>query len=177
MSCTQTLSGINTSCDSNVGGIVEVYAQNKASIASITVTDGKISAITLNASTPAAAVLSFRKQTGSLASTWNVDDAAGSKYVSSDLTLRFAKMETAKRTAILALAQGETILIVKDQNGLYWLIGYDNPVTLSAGGGNTGTAMGDANEYTITLNDISRELPYEVASTPLATFLAGNVTP
>lgn len=171
MSCTQTLSGINTSCDSNVGGIVEVYAQNKADIASMTVTDGKISAITLTAGAPAAAVLLFRKQTGSLVSTWNVDDAAGSKYVSSDLTLRFAKMETAKRTAVLALAHGETVLIVKDQNGLYWLVGYDNPVTLSAGGGNTGTAMGDANEYTLTLNDVSRDLPFEVASAAVTTFL------
>jgi hypothetical protein len=171
MSCTQTISGINTSCDSNVGGIVEVYAQNKSDITAITLTDGKVSALTLDAGAVAAATLSFRKQTGSLTSTINVDDAAGTQYVSSDLSLRFAKMETAKRTSVIALAHAETILIVKDQNGKYWLLGYDNPVTLSAGTGSTGTAMGDANEYALTLNDISAEFPYEVVSAAVTTFL------
>lgn len=171
MSCTQTLSGINTSCESNVGGIVEVYAQNKSDITAITLADGKVSAFTLASDAAAAAVLNFRKQTGSLTSTITVDDANGTQYVSSDLALRFAKMETAKRTSVIALAHAETVLIVKDQNGKYWLLGYDNPVTLSAGTGSTGTAMGDANEYALTLNDISAELPYEVEEAAVTTFL------
>lgn len=171
MSCTQTLSGISTSCAANVGGIVEVYAQNKSDIAGITLTDGAVSAFTLASGAAAAVTLNFRKQTGSLTSTWNVDDQAGSIFVSSDLALRFAKMETAKRTAVIALAYAETILIVKDQNGKYWLLGYDNPVTMSAGTGTTGTAMGDANEYTLTLNDVSEALPYEVNSAAVTTFL------
>ena len=71
-------------------------------------------------------------------------------------------METQKRVEITALALGDLVCIVKDANGKYWYLGKDEPVNASAGDGQTGTARGDANRYTITLHDESREMPYEV---------------
>jgi hypothetical protein len=64
--------------------------------------------------------------------------------------------------AISALAQGELCAIVKDANGLYWFLGNEEPLILSAGDGLTGTARGDRNGYSITLQDVSTELPVEV---------------
>lgn len=172
--CTpQTLSGIATECGTNVGGIKVVAAQNRASLKGITVTDGKITAIDMATGAAEAAVYGFRKQTGSLTSTYQISDDSGSKMVQSDLVLRFAKMETSKRVSITALANAETVLLVKDQNDKVWLLGYDNGVTIGAGVGQTGTAFTDANEYQLTLTDLSRELPYEVADTAVTAFLAG----
>ena len=57
------------------------------------------------------------------------------------------------------------MVIVKDNNGVYWFLGYDEPVNATAGGGQTGQAKTDANQYTITLTDESHELPYEVSKT------------
>ena len=64
---------------------------------------------------------------------------------------------------MVALAQGEAMAIVKDANNRYWFLGHDNPVTVSAGTGETGTAKSDPNHYTVTLTDESTEYPYEIA--------------
>jgi hypothetical protein len=73
-------------------------------------------------------------------------------------------METVKRVEITALALGDLAVIVKDANGKYWYLGKDEPVNASAGDGQTGTARSDANRYTITLQDNSLQMPYEVSS-------------
>lgn len=171
MACTQTLTSISTDCGSNAGGLVVVYARNRAEVSAVTVTDNVITAFTLTDSAPEAATLAFRKQTGSLQSTANIDDAAGVNNVTSELALRFAKMDTAKRVAIEALAFAETCMVVKDQNGKYWYLGYENPVTIAAYGGSTGTAKTDANEYTATFTDDSSVLPYEVSAEAVTAFI------
>lgn len=152
-----------------MGGIVEVYIANFSDVTAKTVTDGKISAITM-ASNATFKSYAFPKNTGSLTSTYNVADG-GNKYVSSDLVLQFSRMETAKRVEITALAVSDLAIIVKDANGKYWYLGYDEAVNLSAGDGQTGTARGDANRYSITLQDNSWEMPYEVDGTIIAGLL------
>ena len=71
-------------------------------------------------------------------------------------------METTKRIEVTAMAQGELCAIVKDANGLYWMLGIDNPLVLSAGDGLTGTARADRNGYSVTLQDNSLEMPVEI---------------
>ena len=97
-----------------------------------------------------------------MTSTYTIDQASGVKYVTTDLLLQFNRMETTKRVEISALAVNDLVAIVKDANGVYWYLGYDEPVNASAGDGQTGTARGDANRYTITLQDNSKEMPMEV---------------
>lgn len=169
MSCIQTLSGLAKDCSPSMGGIVEVYIANFGDVTSKAVTDGKISAITM-ASSAKFKSYAFPKNTGSLTSTYNVADG-GNKYVSSDLVLQFSRMETAKRVEITALAVSDLAIIVKDANGKYWYLGYDEAVNLSAGDGQTGTARGDANRYSITLQDNSWEMPYEVDGSIIAGLL------
>ena len=82
-------------------------------------------------------------------------------------------METTKRVEMTALAIGDLAVIVKDANGKYWYLGYDEPVNASAGDGQTGTARGDSNRYTLTLQDESLGLPYEV----LASVISGLLPP
>ncbi len=161
MSCTQTLSGLAKDCAANMGGIVEVLIANFDDVTAVTVSDGVISAITM-ASSKKFQKYNFAKNTGSLTSTYTIDAASGVKYVTSDLLLQFNRMQTAARVEITALALGDLAVIVKDANGKYWYLGKDEPVNASAGDGQTGTARSDANRYTITLQDESLEMPYEV---------------
>ena len=171
MSCTQTLSNIDVNCGSNRGGIREVMLQNRANITQIELTDGLVTKFILADRAPEAARFLFKPQSSYLNSTWNIDNAAGTKGVTSELNMRFSKMETAKRTSIMAVAYADTYTIVKDSNGKYWLLGHDDPVTISGGGGTTGTNFTDANEYTLVLKDESEELPYEVDADAVAQFL------
>lgn len=154
-----------------MGGIVEVLLANKADVTAVTLTEEKISAITMES--PAHfQKYAFAKNTGSMTSTYTIDQTTGARYVTTDLLLVFNRMETSKRVEITALAQNDLVAIVKDANGKYWYLGYDEPIVATAGDGLTGTARGDRNGYSITLQDNSHEMPYEVDETIIAELTA-----
>lgn len=163
--CTQTLGGIQLDCESSLGGIKKVYIANYGDV-NIEVSGDKITGIT-GTFKP----FEFRKQTGSMTSTLNVDETAGINYVSTELNLVFTKMETAKRIEIAALAKGQLAVIVEDSNGLFWYLGEDDYVSASAGSANTGQNKGDSNNYSITLKDESDSFPKEVDASVIAGLL------
>ena len=98
MACSQVLNGIAASCETNVGGIREVYIANYDDVTAIEVdaTTNMIDTITMAQSAKFKKYL-FKKNTSSLTSTLNVDPSAGVNFVQSDLALVFAKQETTKR--------------------------------------------------------------------------------
>ena len=51
------------------------------------------------------------------------------------------------RNEIVNLAQADLLIIVKDQNGKYWLLGQVNGMSMAASIAQTGTAYGDRNGY------------------------------
>lgn len=161
MPCLQTLSGLARDCSSNMGGILEVLIANADDVTGVTLSEGIISTVSM-ATSAKFKRYTFPKNTGSLTSTYTLDPASGVRYVTSELLLQFNRMETQKRVEITALALGDLVCIVKDANGKYWYLGKDEPVNASASDGQTGTARADANRYTITLQDESQEMPYEV---------------
>lgn len=144
-----------------MGGIAEVWIGNHDDVTA-TVSTNKVTTITGSFNK-----YYFRKGTGSMTHTYNIDPTTGANYVTTDLLLQFNKMETAKRVEICALAVNELAVIVKDCNGIYWYLGYDNPVVATAADGSTGQAYTDANKYGITLQDNSLELPYEIEETAI----------
>ena len=167
--CNQTLAGISLDCTTSLGGIKTVYIANYGDVLQPSVTaEGEITTIQMRTpaegeTAPKFKPYQFRKQTGSMTSTLNVDETAGINYVSTELSLVFTKMETAKRIEMSALAVGQLAVIVKDSNNKYWYLGYNDYVSSSAGGANTGTAKGDQNAYTLTLRDESDTYPFEVS--------------
>lgn len=173
MSCAnQTITGIEKDCSTSKGGINVVYLLNYDDVTAVDYveTDGvktKISGITV-AEGKKFLAYNFRKGTGSMTSTLNVDPANGVNYVTTDLALTFLKMDTTKRIEMSALAVNELVAIVKDANGVYWYLGADEAISATAGDGATGTARGDGNRYTITLQDTSSTFPYEVDGTIIA---------
>lgn len=161
MACAQTLSGLVHDCAANMGGIKAVYLANKADVDAITVASDKITGITMAASAKFHKY-EFARRTGSLSSNWQVNAENGTKFVQTDLLLVFNRMETTKRVEIAAMAAGELVAIVEDNNGVFHYLGAEAPLEISAGDGLTGTAMADRNGYSITLQDQSLGLPMEV---------------
>ena len=168
MACNnQTLSGIQPSCDASKGGIVEVYIARFSDVPQSAITfDASATGATITAITATGSTIwhtyNFKKNTGSMTSTLNVDDANGVNYVSTDLVLQFNRMDTLKRIEMSALALEEVRVVVKDANGKYWFLGLNEPVTASAGTAQTGTARTDGNFYQITLQANDDTYPYEV---------------
>lgn len=172
MACSTLNTGIQIClCDRSMGGIAEVYLANRDDVnidgveASID-SDGLITDIPLIPTSGAITHYKFfkfaiRKNTGSMTSTLNVDENTGSS-VSTDLVLDWRGMEYKKRKAMSAFLAGEFVAIVVDANKKKWFLGFNLPVSASAGTGETGTANTDANHYQITLNDVSNDWPYQI---------------
>ena len=161
MACNQTLTAILRDCSPSMGGILEAYFANKEDVSKVTLSEDLISAIEM-ADSKKFVKFQFAKNTGSMSSTYTIDPTTGVRYVATDLVLVFNRMETSKRVAITALAQNDLVAIVKDANNKYWFLGYNEAVTATTGDGMTGTARGDRNGYSVTLQDNSHEMPYEV---------------
>lgn len=164
MSCVQILNGIQVDCEPSMGGLKVVYIANHTDITDFTTTDGQITSITM-AEGKKFKTYSFRRNTANMTSTLAVDATNGTS-VSTDVVLSFLKQDTQKRIEISALSIGELVMIVQDANGRCWFLGKDMPVMASAGGAESGTAYTDGNRYTITLQDNSKDYPYEVKTAP-----------
>ena len=173
MACTQSLSGIAASCETNTGGIREVYICNYTDVEDFEVdsTTNMIDTMTMASSAKFKKYL-FKKNTSSMTSTLNVDPTSGINFVQTDLALVFAKQDTTKRLEIAKLSLGELRVIVLDANGKYWFLGAEEFVAATAATGETGTNRTDGNRYTITLTDYSSSYPYEVDSTLISSIVA-----
>lgn len=163
MGCSQVLNGIAADCQTNVGGIREVYIANYGDVTTIEVDEvsNMIKTITMTESAKFKKY-AFKKNTSSMTSTLNVDPANGVNFVQTDLTVVFAKQETVKRMEIAKLSLGELRVIVKDANGKYWFLGQEEFVSATSGSAETGTNRTDGNKYQIVLSDYSSSYPYEV---------------
>jgi hypothetical protein len=87
------------------------------------------------------------------------------------LTITLHKLEAALRNKILILGQGKWRILIKDQRGLYWLMGKQNPVRVSAATPGLGKAYGDLNGAVITFMGKEAEPANEVTDTAAATVI------
>lgn len=167
MSCNSIKKMTYDACQPNIGGIKNVWLANYVENAA-TIKSGDDKLIDGSVEGFAEGVVwqhyPMRKNTCSMTSTLN-NSTDGASYVTTELAMVFSKMEAQKRIAIQALAIGEVMACVEDSNGNMWFLGADAPLTATAGAGESGTAKGDANRYTLTLTDESLGFPYSVDET------------
>jgi hypothetical protein len=183
--CSTTLTGYNYSrcADAGNGGVKELYIALRSDLANtagqdydgaVTVTDGAISAINLAESqTTPFHRFKFKRETTAMTSTAEINDNGSSSW-STEISIVFPRMSTAKRTSMMQLFLADTVVIVRDANDEYHYLGIDYAVNASAGGAETGTAIADANQYTLTLTDVAYQAPY-LLTTAAVTALAAMV--
>lgn len=158
-------------CQPNLGGIKNIWlADWEADVATLTGAEGETAVEKLIGNKVTALKediiwthYPMRKNTCSMTSTLN-NSTEGASYVTTELAMVFSKMETQKRIAIQALAIGQVMAVVEDSNGERWFLGADEPLTATAGSGETGTAKADSNRYSLTLTDESLGFPYPLAA-------------
>ena len=184
MRCTPyKLTTIDTACGSNLPSIKRMWIGNFGSLSTVEynyvtgVTDGdgkqvvenvKNLAIDTTAEAPQYWVeYNFRKNTCSAGSEMTVNDN-GTHYFTNTVNMVFAKQDTPKRLNIEAIASGDVAVIYEDGNGKYWLMNPNDEVNLSTATAETGTAVGDANQYTLTLSQNSANMPFEIFGNPSA---------
>lgn len=189
MACVSYLTGFKTSCGSNLASIKTIWVgQFGSAVFSYEyqkddqgqyVEDEdehkiieKVTGATLKADYPEWVEFQFRKNTSEMTTEMTRNDN-GSFYFTNAANLVFAKQNQQKRLALQATASGDCSMIILDSNGIYWLIGSDNPVTASTLSATTGVAVGDANQYSLTLSADEAYMPIPLDEDEAATILAG----
>ena len=168
------LSSITTSCGSNIPSIKQMWIGNFGSVTptytyvtGVTDADGNqviesVKNLALDNTTPEYFVeYAFRKNTCSASSEMTINDN-GSHYFTNALNMVFAKQDTNKRLNIEAIASGDCHAIYLDGNGKYWVLNLDAEATLTTATANTGTAVGDSNQYELVLSQDAATMPIEI---------------
>ena len=196
MACTSKyLTSIATSCTSNLPSIKSLWIgqYDSASFTYTYLQDGNsqnatdadgnpiiesVSGATLKEGSKPWVIFNFKKNTGELTSEMTVNDN-GSHYYTNGVNLVFAKIDNGKRLSLEAVASGECTMIVLDSNNQYWLIGAENSVAMTTLSATTGVAVGDSNQYSLTISADEANMPIlidkEQAQTIINTLT--NVTP
>ena len=187
MACTTYLTGFSTSCGSNLPSIKKLYVgtfesstftytyQQNSESQDVLDADGNkiieaVSGATLKSGADKWVEFQFRKNSSSMDTEMTVNDN-GSHYYTNSATCTFAKIENSKRLALQSVASGECSMIIVDSNNQTWLIGADNPVSLTTLSGSTGTAICDSNQYSVTLSAEEPTMPLLIESDQAQTII------
>jgi hypothetical protein len=168
MPCVLT-SGVATDCRDNSGGIEYAYILD-ATGQDIVVTEaaGVVSAITVGGTAiTALSVEMFLfdqvRQTANMTETGTFSDENGTVFFSNVANLIFNKLEATKLQQLKLLAQNSKLLvIVKDNNGKFWMVGNDRGAVATSSTAESGTAFGDRNGFSIEMTGLAPEPMYEV---------------
>jgi hypothetical protein len=163
MSCNLT-SAISLDCLDSIGGIKTLWVSSDAELG--TITAGSTGGITaLAGATGSFYQIQVAKDVASFTETFTISNTNGTAFFDQTVTIPVQHLSSAKRAQIQLLAYNRASKVVfEDNNGLYWLVGASRGCVISSGTTTTGTAPGDASQYSIVLSAQEPEMAYQVSS-------------
>lgn len=167
MSCqaSRTLHGLALECETNRAGVETIYLFNHGDFEPTVATSGDsaMTVTSLSATTGTAKMYEYvlPKNTASLSSPITVSDDGFVTYTNT-VYMQFNRLAANKHAEMMAICMGGIDAIVKDKNGKYWYVGYDEYLAPTDGNAETGAAASDRNGYSITLAAESAYLPFEI---------------
>ncbi len=160
MSCSTINANIPLDCLGISGGIEKVFIANGPS-SSITETAGNITAIAVDGTDLGPAdFFSFGtpKQVSSVSEVPAISQENGTIAYQQDLTLIMNKLDADKRNQILLMAQSNQMIVVaKDNNGTYWVIGAVRGAYLGSATATTGVLFSDRSGYELVLSSLEAQ--------------------
>lgn len=151
-------------CLDAIGGIKTLWVSSDFEFA--TVTAGATAGITaLTGGTGAFYQISVAKDVASFTETFNVSNTNGTAFFTQEVTIPVQHLSSAKRAQIQLLAYNRASRVVfEDNNGLYWITGLTRGAVLTTGSSTTGTAVGDAAQYSVVLSADEPEMAFQVST-------------
>lgn len=164
-SCDITLSTIAQDCRPNLSGIKKIAVANYVEEA-FSKDDVNPNMVTLEATDAQWTVYIPAKNTGSLTKTLTKNEQTGVLYYTNEVSATFNHMDGDNGQAVDLLGQGRLLVVVQDKNGMNWVLGVDDWVSVSAITGQTGAAADDGNNWQITFTETASHAAYNVATFP-----------
>lgn len=157
-------------CYQSSGGVAKVYIANKSNLLASSIVpalesdatpadEGLITGITMESGTYFYDYTPI-KFTANYVQTGQENDYGATGYEQL-ITLPFQKNEASTRNAIKLMKQSDLLVIVKDVNGKYFLLGEEFGLRLVANY-ESGTALSDHNRWMLTLKGMERVEAREV---------------
>ena len=164
-SCDITLSTIAQDCRPNLSGIKKIAVANYVEGA-FSKDDANPNLVTLEANGEGVNWTLYipAKHTGSLTKTLTKNEQTGVLYYTNEVSATFNHMDGANGQAVDLLGQGRLMVVVLDGNGMNWVLGVDDWVSVSGITGQTGAAADDGNNWQITFTEIASHAAYNVAA-------------
>lgn len=161
MSCNLT-AAIPLDCLDAIGGIKTLWVSSDFDFTSFTA--GATAGITsLTGGTGEFFQIQVAKDVASFTETFNVSNTNGTAFFTQEVTIPVQHLDSAKRQQIQLLTYNRASRVVfEDNNGLYWLVGLTRGCVVSAGSTTTGTAPGDATQYSFVLQGMEPEMTFQV---------------
>ena len=140
-------SGIALGCKDSLGGIKEAYIASFDSATTYTYDADDI----IDTVTGGGNFFTFaqRNEQGEFTQTGNHSVENGTNFWTQAVNLIFSKNDADNRNVLKVLAQSTLLIIVKDQNNLYWTVGQENGADLVSSTIGAGKAYGDLNGSTV----------------------------
>ena len=176
MSTCDITSGFLLGCRDNTGGLKNIYILS-GSIDTVSGTTGLISALSGSGEFYK---FELTRQTGDFTETINSNVENGTIYYEQVANAPFHKLQSATRNQVRVLAKNPNLKVIVETNngsedgvGVFFLLGQTRGLSLSGGQGQTGTAFGDLNGYTLTFTGQEPEPASELSGSNLAGVLGG----
>jgi hypothetical protein len=171
MACALTTSYNFLGCGGGAGGIQEVLMTEAANVTAYTVTANVITAITQ------AGVTVFRryqldKEMGMATANGTKTTASGAWIYEPQIDFTIKTLTIAMQAEIKLMAQNNLIMIIKDNNGVYWGFGFDRFMELMSASAETGTGMADFNGNKLSFKGKETQHIYQVDSSIIAGLLS-----
>jgi hypothetical protein len=156
--------GYSLGCRDSIGGIKAAYIGNWSSGATYTLDANEI-ITAFSGATVSYYTFEQEMETGEFNQEGAYSTENGTVFFNQNLVLTFHKNDATLRNQLLVLSQANMSIIVEDQRGSFWIMGYQNGVRVTAGAMNTGKAYGDMNGVTLTFQAKEPEPAYNISAT------------
>jgi len=158
--------GFARDCSDSVGGIEEFYLLERSGVTAYVEASNEVTGITDGGATWHKYEL--KKEVGSITAPVTISPENGTRFSEAKLAFSINKFSAAKSNELKLMILGQVIAVIKDNNGVYWGLGFQSFAEGSALSANTGTAYGDRNGYDVELTAKEPETPYEVSAAAVA---------
>lgn len=151
-------------CLDAIGGINTLWVSSNFEPG--TVTAGATAGITsLSGATGTFYQIQVAKDVASFTENFTVSQTNGTAFFDQQVTIPVQHLSSAKRAQIQLLTYNRASRVVfLDNNGLYWIVGLTRGCSVLSGTTTTGTAPGDATQYSFVLQGMEPEMAYQVSS-------------
>jgi hypothetical protein len=148
MACA-TIEDYEIDCNKDsLGGLEVIYIAIRGDIEGYTETAGAISAVNMKTGKKFFK-FDLVKSTSNFTNTLTANAQTGTFFYAQAATLVMNKLKAATSALVDGLAQNSLVMITKDRNGEFIMLGRENGLDVSGGTAGSGTASGDRSGYEI----------------------------